>query len=674
MESPEEQQEITTQFREDGMVPVFLSDEDVSLYYEGFSNKTIWPHFHYFTQYTQYEKEYWERYRTVNERFAAVIADHAREDDLLWVHDYQLMLVPGLVRRQFPDISIGFFLHIPFPSYEIFRTLPWRREILHGILGADLIGFHTFGYMRHFLSSTYRITGFEHSLGRLTVEGRSVAVDVFPMGIDYEKWSQSATVSDESDEVQAIREYGESRKVVLSIDRLDYSKGIPERVLAFAQFLRNNPRFQGQVTLVMVVVPSRAGVEQYQQLKEEIDELVGRVNAELSTFDWIPIRYYYRSFPFSSLSAMYRAAHVALITPIRDGMNLVAKEFVASKQGESMGVLIISEMAGAAADLPEALTINPMDADDIEAALLRALEMPEDEQRHNLEEMQKRLARYSVKHWASTFIRQQMEIQKAQETRRSKLLAGSSRERLLREYHGASRPLLLLDYDGTLVGFKKRPGEAAPDTDLLATLKILHDRGSTDVVVISGRDRYTLESWLGELGIEIVSEHGVWHWDGAEWHLNEYAMNDWKPMVRPILENLVERTPGSFIEEKDYTLAWHYRSIDIELGANRVREIRDELVYLTANHNVQVLEGNKVVEVRNAGIDKGKAASRWLNREDWDFIMAIGDDHTDEDTFRAMPEGAWTVKVGTGRTDARYTVRTVEEARSLLREMSTAAE
>lgn len=674
VESPEEQQQIAGRFREDGMIPVFLSDEDMSLYYEGFSNKTIWPHFHYFTQYTEYEKEYWHRYQAVNERFAAVIAEEVREDDLLWVHDYQLMLVPGLIRRQFSDISIGFFLHIPFPSYEIFRTLPWRREILHGILGADLIGFHTFGYMRHFLSSTYRITGFEHSLGRLTVDGRSVAVDVFPMGIDYEKWSNPELDSDESEEVQSIREYGESRKVVLSIDRLDYSKGIPERVLAFAQFLRNNPRFRGQVTLVMVVVPSRAGVDQYQQLKEEIDELVGRVNAELSTFDWIPIRYYYRSFAFGSLSAMYRAADVALITPIRDGMNLVAKEFVASKQGDTTGVLIISEMAGAAGDLPEAITINPLDADDIESALIRALEMPPEEQRHNLQEMQKRLARYTVKHWAGTFIRQQMEIRKAQETRRSKVLAGSSRERLLHSYHSAGRPLLLLDYDGTLVGFKKHPGEAAPDEDLLATLKILHDRDNTDVVVISGRDRYTLENWLGGLGIEIVSEHGVWHWDGAEWHLNEYALNDWKPMVRPILENLVERTPGSFIEEKDYTLAWHYRSIDIELGANRVREIRDELVYLTANHNVQVLEGNKVVEIRNAGIDKGKAASRWLNRDDWDFIMAIGDDHTDEDTFRAMPEDAWTVKVGAGRSDARYTVRTVEEARGLLREMSAAAE
>lgn len=670
VESEVERTEIANQFREDGMVPVFLSNEDVELYYEGFSNKTVWPHFHYFTQFTQYEKEYWDRYRLINERFAAAIAAETHEDDLVWVHDYQLMLVPGLIRERFPEISIGFFLHIPFPSYEIFRTLPWRSKILNGILGADLIGFHTFGYMRHFLSSTYRITGIEHSLGRLAVGGRSVSVDVFPMGIDYEKWADPGAAHDASDEVRSIEEYSETHRIVLSIDRLDYSKGIPERVRSFAQFLRNNPSYKGEVTLVMVVVPSRAGVEQYQQLKEEIDELVGRVNAELSTFDWVPIRYYYRSFPFASLSAMYRVADVALITPIRDGMNLVAKEFVASKQGGTPGVLIISEMAGAAGDLPEAITINPLDADDIESALLRALEMPVEEQRHALGEMQKRLARYDVRHWADTFIKQQIETRRAQESRRSKLLAGAGRERLVTEYRAAKRRLLLLDYDGTLVGFQKRPEDATPDAELIATIRAIHERDTSHVVVISGRDRYTLERWLGDLGIEIVSEHGVWLWDGAEWNLNENAMNDWKPTVRPILENLVERTPGSFIEEKDYTLAWHYRRIDVELGANRVREIRDELVYITANENVQVLEGNKVVEIRNAGVDKGKAAARWLNREDWDFIAAIGDDHTDEDTFRALPESAWTIKVGLGRTDARYTVRSVEEARGLLTELA----
>ena len=672
VDDPAEQDNITQQFKKDGMAPVFLSERELELYYEGFSNKTIWPHFHYFTQFTNYNDEYWECYKEINYRFANVVAEEIQEGDMVWVHDYQLMLVPGLLRHRFPNLSIGFFLHIPFPSYEIFRTLPWRSELLKGMLGADLIGFHTFGYMRHFLSATYRIIGVEHSLGKLTIEGRSINVDVFPMGIDYAKFAHSQSDEHPSDEVKYIKEYSEKNKLILSIDRLDYSKGIPERIRAYEQFLNKNSQYQGSVTLVMVVVPSRAGVEQYQQLKEEIDELVGRINAAYGTFEWIPIRYYYRSFPFASLSAMYQAAHIALITPLRDGMNLVAKEFVASKQEGRNGVLIISEMAGAANDLSEAITINPQDANDIEHALIEALEMPADEQRRRLEEMQKRLQRYDVKHWANNFIRQQMEVKKYQEDRQTKLLSERSRERMLDNFRQAQNRLLLLDYDGTLVGFKNDPNEAAPDDGLLETIQRFQAQEGTSVVIISGRDRYTLEQWLGHTGIEIVSEHGVWLWDGKAWNLNENVMDSWKPTVMPILENLVERTPGSFIEEKDYTLAWHYRRIDNELGANRVREIRDELIYLTANHNLQVLEGNKVVEIRNAGIDKGKAAGRWLKREDWGFTFAIGDDHTDEDTFLAMPESAYTIKVGLNRTDAKFKVRSVKEAREVLDALSRA--
>lgn len=672
VEDPAEQADIKTQFKEDGMAPVFLSHDDLELYYEGFSNKTVWPHFHYFTQFTNYNDEYWARYKEVNQRFADAVAEEVQEDDMIWVHDYQLMLVPGMLRERFPNNSIGFFLHIPFPSYEIFRTLPWRKELLEGVLGADLVGFHTFGYMRHFLSATYRIIGIEHNLGKLTLKGRSINVDVFPMGIDYNKFAHPKVDDHPSDEVKYIEKYSHKSKLILSIDRLDYSKGIPERVKAYEQFLKKNTQYQGKVTLIMMVVPSRAGVEQYQQLKEEIDELVGRINAAYGTFEWIPIRYYYRSFPFASLSAMYKAAHIALITPLRDGMNLVAKEFIASKQGDHAGVLIISEMAGAANELAEAIIINPNDSNDIESALIEALEMPFEEQRRRLEDMQKRLERYDVKHWANNFIRQQMETKKFQEDRETKLLNTTRREKMVEDYRSASSRLIFLDYDGTLVGFHPDPKAVAPDENLIATLKRFKAQENTHIVIISGRDRYTLEEWLGDIGIEIVSEHGVWLWDGEKWNLNESVMDNWKPAVMPILENLVERTPGSFIEEKDYTLAWHYRKIDNDLGANRVREIRDELIYLIANHNLQVLEGNKVVEVRNAGINKGKAAGRWLKRQDWGFTFAIGDDHTDEDTFRAMPQDAYTIKVGLNRTDARFKVRSVEEAREVLDLLSNA--
>ncbi|MCI4670119.1 MAG: bifunctional alpha,alpha-trehalose-phosphate synthase (UDP-forming)/trehalose-phosphatase [Bacteroidia bacterium] len=670
VESEKEQDLITEQFKKDGMFPVFLSNKEIELFYEGFSNKTIWPHFHYFTQYTAYDDESWEVYKSVNEKFARVVASQIWPDDMVWVHDYQLMLVPGILRRHFPDISIGFFLHIPFPSYEIFRTLPWRKDLLNGVLGADQIGFHTFGYMRHFLSAAYRISGIEHSFGKLIVEGRSVNVDVFPMGIDYEKYAFPNVEDSESEEVQFIKNYGQKRKLILSIDRLDYSKGIPERIRAYELFLERNPEYRGIVTLMLVVVPSRANVDQYRSLKVEIDKLVGRINGTYGTFNWIPIRYYYRSFAFESLVAMYQAAHIALITPLRDGMNLVAKEYVATKQGDKPGVLILSEMAGAANELTEAIIINPKDQNDIEQALLKALETPHEVQRKALEEMQRRLQKYNVKHWANNFIKQQMEVKKFNQDRQTKLLSLENKTEMLESYKKSKSSLILLDYDGTLVGFKSKPEDAFPDEELVKQISEIHKRPNTTVVIISGRDRYTLEKWFGAVGIEIVSEHGVWLWDGTKWNRNESVIDTWKPTVMPFLEDLVERTPGSFIEEKDYTLAWHYRQIDNDLGVNRVREIRDELIYLTSNHDLQVLEGNKVVEIRNAGVNKGKAAGLWLGKKNWDFIMAVGDDHTDEDTFLALPPEAYTIKVGLNKTSARFKVKFVEDVRSIVKSLA----
>ena len=670
IDDPDEQKVITDQFAKDQMVPIFLSQREVELFYEGFSNKTIWPHFHYFTQYTAYNPTTWEAYKKVNQNFADKIAEIIEEGDMVWIHDYQLMLVPGIIRSRFPDINMGFFLHIPFPSYEIFRTLPWRKEILSGILGADQIGFHTFGYMRHFLSSVYRISGYEHDFGKLFINNRGINVDAFPMGIDYDKYA-FAEFPEMSEEANSIRELGKKLKLIISIDRLDYSKGIPQRIRAFEKLLRKNPQYLGKVKLVLIVVPSRSNVDQYQNLKIEIDELVGRINGEYGSISWSPIRYYYRSFSFQNLSVLYQTAHIALITPLRDGMNLVAKEFVASKDKSQQGVLVLSEMAGAASEMTEALIINPNDEANMVEALEKALEMPKEEQSYRLSEMQRKLKMYSVKHWANNFINQQLEIKKRQQRNRTKLLNDERMETLIQDYKSSGNRLLLLDYDGTLVGFKNDPNEAYPDEKLLNILRNLKSHPNTTVVIISGRDRYTLGEWLQDLGIELVSEHGVWLWKNGQWKLNEGVVATWKVDVLPLLENLVERTPGSFIEEKDYTLAWHYRRIDNELGANRVREIREQLVYLTANHNLQVLEGNKVVEIRNAGINKGKAASMWVNREHWDFILAIGDDHTDEDTFKAMPPKAYTIKVGLNQSEARFKVNSVDEARSLLESISS---
>jgi trehalose 6-phosphate synthase/phosphatase len=666
-----EKQVIEKELQDRNLVPVFLTASDIELYYEGFSNDTLWPHFHYFTQYTVYQDEYWECYKSVNRKFADAVIPLLKGDELVWVHDYQLMLLPAMIREAFPEISIGFFLHIPFPSYEVFRILPWREEIMHGVLGSDLIGFHTYDYMRHFLSAAYRLSGYDNNFGKLKVDNREVHVDYFPMGIDYDKYAVKESKEETTDkEVAAIERLAKHNRMILSVDRLDYTKGIPQRIEAYGRFLEQNPEYQGDICLVMIVVPSRTNVEHYRQLKEEIDLKAGILNSTYGTFDWTPMRYMFRSVNFDQLTTLYRLADVAMITPIRDGMNLVAKEYIASKEYNKRGVIILSEMAGAAGELLEAITINPIDIQSMSDAILTALQMDEEEQAERLSIMQKWIKKYDVRSWANNFMKQQIKITKMRQDSRTNLLNDQEVDHFLEKYEAADRRLLVLDYDGTMMNFDVDPQAVSPDDELLDTLSKLQADPKNKVVISTGRDRQTIEGWLGHLDVDFSTEHGVWMRRKGRWTEAPGLTATWKEQIRNSLENLVDRTPGSFIEEKQYSIAWHYRNIDRDLGEKRVREFRDVLRYLTSNLDLQVLEGNKVVEIKNAGVNKGKAITHWVNDEDFDFVFAVGDDHTDEDTFKAMPEGSYTVKVGLTRTDARYNILSVEAVRELLSSMT----
>ena len=362
-----QQEDINTALMKEKCVGVGLSNDEVEKFYNGFSNRALWPLFHYFQEYTEFELEQWNAYRDVNQKFADAVLEHADEGDTIWVHDYQLLLVPQMLRKKKPGLSIGFFLHIPYPSYEIFRVFPWREELLDGMLGANLVGFHTYDYVRHFLSSVSRITGLETKFNDIYYKGRVIKVDSFPMGIDYDRFHEAAlehsTCPDnkKSDLMQKLREHSQAyagSKLILSIDRMDYTKGIPARIRAFEYFLNKYPEYREKVRLVMLAVPSRSNVPQYQMLKKEADELVGRVNGQFATIDWTPIWYFYRSMPFEDLVDLYASSHVALISPLRDGMNLVAKEYVATRVNGD-GVLLLSEMAGAAKEMHEAVLINP---------------------------------------------------------------------------------------------------------------------------------------------------------------------------------------------------------------------------------------------------------------------------------------------------------------------------
>ena len=650
--------------------PVFLSKKQIDHYYLGFCNKTIWPLFHYFPMRTIYEEPFWKTYKQVNEKFCDVVRKIAKPGDYVWVHDYQLMLLPQLLREKFPDLEIGFFLHIPWPSSELFRLLPWREEILNGLLGADLIGFHTYDYVRHFLSNVCRITGFEHTLGKVSVGNRVIKVDAFPMGIDYEKYSQAINQAGVRKEVEKILQEVGKRKIIISVDRLDYTKGIIQRLEAFDLFLSENPEYKEKVTLIIVAVPSRTGVEDYKMLRNRLEQLVGRINGAHGTMGWVPVWYLYRSLPFRKITALYNVADVALVTPLRDGMNLIAKEFTATKT-DGKGVLIISEMTGAARELGEALIVNANNKRAIIQAIKQALEMPLLEQMERNRLMQERLRRYNISRWSDDFLNALLDIKKTQQEFSVRKLSDTTTKNLVSDYIKGQRRLLLLDYDGTLVSFKGKPEEAKPDEEIISLLQNLSSNTKNNVVIVSGRDRATLERWLGNLNVELVAEHGGWiKQKNEDWNTLEPFTGEWKDTIRPILELYSDRTAGSSVEEKDFSLVWHCRRSDPELAYLREQELRATLLNLTENLDVGVFEGNKILEIRKVGVNKGRATEFWIAKQNWEFLLAAGDDYTDEEMFSVLPDGAYSIKVGLSISKARFNVDTVNEIRLLLKELA----
>ncbi len=653
-----------------GCCPVFLSEQDLENFYQGFCNETIWPIFHYFPNYARYDEAYWEQYRKVNESFSATLLEAIRPDDTVWIHDYHLMLLPHLVRKALPTIRIGFFLHIPFPQFEIFRLIPgkWRRGILEGLLGANLIGFHTHEYGEYFLRCVQRILGYGHSMGRLIIDedDRLVRVGTFPMGIDFQKFHDAASGMEVQAEKEELRRSLGDSKIVLSVDRQDYSKGILHRLQGFEAMLESNPEWQGKVTLIMLVVPSRIGIADYEGMKKRIEELVGKINGRFGTIGWTPIIYQYRSVPFQSLVAMYTASHVALITPLRDGMNLVAKEYVAARHDKT-GVLVLSEMAGAAKELTEAIIINPNNREEISDALKTALEMPHEEQMRRNITMQNRLRRYDVSRWATDFLRELLSHKELP----VKWLEASDWRAATEKYHRSARRLLILDYDGTLVPFAGSPELAKPTNESLKVLRSLANDPRNELLLASGRDRATLDQWFTGVPIGLAAEHGAWIRErNCDWKVQQFSAPAWKQKLFPILEMYADRVPGAFVEEKEFSLVWHYRMAELEQGRAVARELTDHLLIFTASIGLQVLTGNKAIEIRGAGISKGTAVQRWLAKTEFDFVLAIGDDLTDEDMFAVLPQWAYSFHVGSTQTGARFRLRDPIEVLQCLGELA----
>ncbi|MFH1774640.1 MAG: bifunctional alpha,alpha-trehalose-phosphate synthase (UDP-forming)/trehalose-phosphatase [Methanobacteriota archaeon] len=641
--------------------PVFLNQEEVEKFYYGICNNTFWPLFHSFPLITKFKTFEWEAYKKVNRLFCDRVLEVARATDTIWIHDYHLMLLPKYLRERLPDATIGFFFHVPFPPLEIFSLLPWDREVLEALLHADLIGFHTYGYARNFLNPVLGLFGIDNKLGEIIFKNRIVHVGAFPMGIDFERFDK---VSKEKKQLaKELREKYGDKKIILSIARLDYTKGIPELLDAFELFLEKYPNEQGEVSLILGVAPSRIHVEEYRSLKKDIDEKVGRINGRFGRVDWNPIWYFYRTFSFDQLMDLYSIADAAVFPSLRDGLNLMAKEYVATR-GEETGVLVVSEFAGVSKELVEAVIVNPRDKNGFADLLSKALNMPLEEQRKRIRAMRKRLKNYDARRWAEDFLSNLSEVKQCQHAFAMNVMSGETESELIERYKRAKHRLLFLDYDGTLVPFTEEPEEAAPSGELLSLLNRLCNENT--VVLVSGRDKGTLYNWFGKLRINLVAEHGIWVKEHASEWKSEVSSSDWKDKIRPILELYTDRCPGSFIEDKDFSIAWHYRKSDPLLSTITANELNLELTHLTANMDVSILSGDKVIEIRPTGANKGKVALSWISRESWDFILGAGDDTTDEDLFGALPSNAYSIKVGLGGSKAKFNLGSPQKTVELL--------
>ena len=653
--------------------PIFLTRHEFEKYYYGFSNRTLWPLFHYFTSHCTFEETEWEVYKQVNQKFYQKIKNLVTTEDIFWIHDYHLLLLPQLIRKKYPASTIGFFLHIPFPSSEIFRILPWRTELLEGVLGSDLVGFHTYEYARHFLSSSLRLLGYEQEFASISVKDRIVKVDNYPIGINAKEIEDMLQQPETQKDVDKLKKSMgvDGKTIILSVDRLDYSKGIPQRLEAYELFLSQNPTCHNKITYLMICTPSRTKVKDYSLLKQEVDGLIGKINGRFGNPGWTPIHYLYQFFPFEKLLPFYVIADIAFITPIRDGMNLVAKEYIASKT-DNRGALILSETAGAVEELSEALIINVNNKKEIVRALCEAINMTEEEQIERMKPLRQRIVEYDINHWTQSFIQNLIETKKKKTKHIYRKFNLDMQRKLFIDFKRSKQRLFLFDYDGTLISFYPRPDRAVPDSKLKKILLSFANNPKNMLVIISGRDQKTMERWLGDIPCALVAEHGasVRNDKKSKWRNPEIITLKWKEEVRPILKSYEARVPGSFVEEKEIGLAWHYRNAIPELGEMRACQLHDYLKDFLANIDLQVLHGKKVVEVKPLAINKGKAAFDFLNMKKWDFILALGDDLTDEDMFKMLPPFAYSIKIGFGTTHAKLYIESPQECRALLSRMS----
>ena len=647
--------------------PVFADKKLYDSYYNGFCNDVLWPMLHYQTELVSFDIKHWNAYKEVNQKFAEEIAAIAKPDDVIWIHDFHLFLVPKLLKALRPELRVGFFLHVPFPSSEIFRQLPVREEILNALLDADLIGFHDYSYLRHFSSSLLRITGTESSFLSVKRGTKTTRLGVFPVSIDTEHFLNRTKDA-------KVRALGEDMErpyfMFLGVDRLDYMKGIDLKLKAFQILLRRYPQYHEKVGLLQVAVPTRQGVPVYNELARETARLVGEINGEFSTPNWSPIQYIHASVSFDRMLGLYRACDGLLVSSKRDGMNLVALEYIASQDLDRPGVVLLSEFAGAISTLSHSIPINPWDLEDTARKMLLAMEMPKQERASRLETMQEFLRNYTASDWAQSFIAELERRDQEETIEGPKMITPSVadvtalKDRVMSK--SPRRVTVFLDYDGTLVPIESTPEKAVLSAQMREELAELRKYPWLDLVIVSGRDSRFLSNQFDGIPIYLAAEHGAMYFDpnSGRWHRRIHrGRKSWYPSALKIISDYALRTPHSSVEKKHFAVAWHYRQAPTEYGEFQARKLAEELELGLANLPVNILRGKKVIEVRAVEADKGVFANFFLEeqaktlgdeQQEDNFVLSFGDDRTDEDLFQVMHHRGLSVRVGAGQSAADY--------------------
>lgn len=650
-----------------GCKPVFLSDEIVQGYYDGLSNSSLWPLLHYNRAYMNYSDADWAAYCQANELFAEAVLEQVGDDDIVWVHDYQLFLLPGLLRAAKPDLKIGFFLHTPFPSSEVIRCHPQREALIRGVLGADLIGFHTFGYLRHFRSSALQLLGLESDMTEIQLGNHTATLGIYPIGIN------STSFEEELQSEQHLRTLNEfklnwhGKRIVLSVERLDYSKGLLRRLEAIEAFLAGTSD-RDNIVFLFVSVPTRGEVKEYQLLRERIEREVGRINGLYASVQNSPIHFIHQSIPFTELCALYSIADVGLVTPLVDGMNLVAKEYLACQDDEDPGVLVLSEFAGAAQELVNALIVNPYNKIEVANAIDQALTMSREERCERMGYMKSRVMQYNADFWARSFIDELNQCEQQRNRPRNLL---EDEHLITRSLTEGGRAAFFLDYDGTLRDFEEQPDDAIPTAELHALLQQLK-KSPLDVYIISGRSGETLREWLGEYQFTLIAEHGNrFLAPGADsWQsLNPDSDFSWKEAVLEVFGQYEGSTPGSSIEEKQSSVVWHYRRSDPIYGAWKAKELLSDMYSMLGNLPVEIHHGKRIVEASSMHVNKGRAVEYFLNRNEYDAVLCAGDDQTDEAMFRLSHKNIVSIKIGDGDSQAANRVPDVNQFHQLILRM-----